>query len=148
MLAGFFPTSVTFRGGFRYANDDELERAAAALQELVDGEEEDLASELKLWRKACELRVQVDTTCARDEYLAYETLIEALASFAIAGEVVGEIDNTITNYCAAGAAGTGAAGAAVHGESVAGAIAKALIWIPILASESLLERAGDLAVLA
>ncbi len=137
MLAGYFPTSVTFRGEFRYANADQLERAVAAIQELIDGEQDDdLASDLKLSRRHCELRVRVATTCARDEYLAYETLIETLGSFAIAGEVTGEIDDTITTYSAPIQA------PALHSAQAA------LLWIPILACESLFEFAGDLAVLA
>lgn len=98
MLAGFFPTEVTFRGGYRYATNADLEAALAAIQELIDGEDDDLASDLVLKKKDCELRVRVETTCARDEYLAYETLVETLASFAIGGEVHGEIDDTITTY--------------------------------------------------
>lgn len=150
MRFGFFPAKVEFRGSFRFANVDQLERALAAIQELIDGEDDDLASELMLRKKDCELRVRVDTTCARDEYLAYETLIETLGSFAIDGEVTGEIDDTITSYCAAGAAGEKPRGASApieHDESALGAIAKSMIWIPVIASETL-QLASDLAVLA
>lgn len=100
MIAGFSPTRVTFRGSFRFAELGELQAALVQLQELVDGEDDDLATALVLRRRGCELRVSVDTICARDEYLAYETLIETLATFASAGEVTGEIDNTITTYSA------------------------------------------------
>ena len=122
VLAGFFPTSVVFRGSFRYADAAELERALDAIRELLDGEDDDIASDLELRRKHCELRVRVDTTCARDEYLAYETLVETLATFAIDGEVTGEIDDTITTY----------------GVPSTPAIAKAagmLAWLPLLATD-------------
>lgn len=98
MLAGFAPTSVTFRGSFRFSGVDELEAALAALQQLIDGEDDELATALVLRRRGSELKVSVDTICARDEYLAYETLIETLATFACSGEVSGEIDDTITHY--------------------------------------------------
>jgi hypothetical protein len=130
-LAGFFPTSVTFRGGFRFANSDQLDAALAAIQELIDGEDDDLASELELKKKGCELRIRVETVCARDEYLAYETLIETLASFASGGDVVGEIDNTITTYAAA-------AGAEPSPMSKAAALA----WLPLVACEPLIDLAG------
>lgn len=145
MLAGFFPTSVTFRGSFRYASASDLEAALAAIQALIDGEDDDLATELELRRKDAELRVRVDTTCARDEYLAYETLVETLAERAIAGEVVGEIDDTITTY-SAGAIRDQVASAPSH-ESASSArpvidpsvVTKAgAIWIPILASDAML----------
>jgi hypothetical protein len=98
VIAGFSPTRVTFRGSFRFSDVLELEAALAQLQELVDSEDADMAPALVLRRRGCELRVIVETICARDEYLAYETLIEGLATFASAGEVTGEIDNTITTY--------------------------------------------------
>ena len=123
LRAGFFPTSVVFRGSFRYPDATELERALDAIQELLDGEDDDLASELELRRRDCELRVRVDTTCARDEYLAYETLVETLATFAIDGEVTGEIDDTITTYSS----------------PTAPAIAKAagmIAWLPMLAADA------------
>ena len=102
MLAGFFPTSVSFRGSFRYANTEDLETALAAIQELIDGEQDDveLVPALVLKRRDCELRIRVETTCARDHYLVYETLIETLAAQAIEGDVTGEIDDTITTYTA------------------------------------------------
>jgi hypothetical protein len=129
VLAGFFPTSVSFRGSFRYANTDDLETALAAIQELIDGEDDDLAPALELKRRDRELRVRVETTCARDHYLAYETLIEALASNAIDGDVTGEIDDTITTYSAS---------------KVVAQVA-ALVWIPLLACEELFEIAAGLA---
>jgi hypothetical protein len=140
VLAGFFPTSVTFRGGFRYANTEQLDAALAAIQALIDGEDDDLASELELKRKGCELRVRVDTTCARDEYLAYETLIETLGSFAIEGEVVGEIDDTITTY----GAGSAAASPRESADDAPPPISKAagLVWIPLFACEPLIDLAG------
>ena len=98
--AGLSPTSVSFRGSFRFADAEELDAALAPLQELIDSEDDDVATALVLRRRGCELRVMVETTCARDEYLAYETLIEALATFASSGEVTGEIDDTITTYAA------------------------------------------------
>lgn len=130
MFAGFSPTRVTFRGSFRFAEVSELEAALAQLQELVDGEDDDLATALVLRRRDCELRVIVDTTCARDEYLAYETLVEALATFASTGEVTGEIDNTITTYAALGSS-----------VGQPGSRAKvAIMALPLLATEVL----GDL----
>jgi hypothetical protein len=100
VVAGFSPTRVTFRGSFRFSDVGELEAALAQVQALIDGEDDDMAAALVLSRRGCELRVVVDTICAHDEYLAYETLIEALATFASAGEVTGEIDDTITQYAA------------------------------------------------
>ncbi len=90
---------MTFRGSFRFSDQDELAAALAQVQELVDGED-DVATALVLQRRGCELRVVVETICARDEYLGYETLIEALATFACGGEVIGEIDDTLTTYAA------------------------------------------------
>ncbi len=138
MRPGFFPTKVEFRGSFRFANADDLERALAAIQELIDGEEDDLASELELWRKQCELRIRVDTTCVRDEYLAYETLIETLGTFAIAGEVTGEIDDTITTYAA------GASAADFGTPNVAARAASVVVWIPVIAMDSILDLAAVL----
>ncbi len=121
--AGFFPTSVTFRGSFRFSDQDELAAALAQVQELIDGEEDDVATALVLQRRGCELRVVVDTICARDEYLAYETLVEALATFACGGEVTGEIDDTITTYAAL----------------VESSVAKVAVmaWLPLLATTDL-----------
>jgi hypothetical protein len=104
VLAGFFPTGVTFSGSYRYASAADLEASLAAIQELIDGEDDDLVPALELKRKGCELRIRVDTTCARDAYLAYETVIETLSTRAIDGEVTGEIDDTITHYPAGAAA--------------------------------------------
>lgn len=98
MLAGFLPTSVTFGGGFRFASVDDLDAALAAIQSLIDDDDEDLVPDLRLQRRSTELRVRVSTTCARDTYLAYEAVIETLAELAIDGEVVGEIDDTLTTY--------------------------------------------------
>jgi hypothetical protein len=131
MLAGFFPTTVSFRGSYRYASSGDLERAITAVQELIDGEDDEIAPSLALKKKECELRVLVETTCARDEYLAYETLVETLASFAIAGEVHGEIDDTITTY---------------NAEAKPVAKAAALVaWIPIVACDSIVDLALGLA---
>ena len=148
MLAGYFPTSVTFRGSYRFASIEQLDAALAAIQELIDGEDDDLAAELELKKKGCELRIRVDTTCARDEYLAYETLIETLASGAIDGEVVGEIDDTITSYSAAGAAGAGAAAATAGTEGsdsesdapkVVAKAAAVVAWIPLVACDAMFD---------
>lgn len=120
---------MTFRGSFRFAEVGDLEAALAQLQALIDGEDDEIASALVLRRRGCELRVVVETICARDEYLAYEALIEALATFATAGEVTGEIDNTITTYAAL-----------VEQPTVAKVAMMA--WLPLLATDLL----GDLSL--
>lgn len=103
----------------------------SAIQDLIDGEPDDVATELELRRKGCELRVRVETRCARDEYLVYETLIETLATFAASGEVIGEIDDTITTY-----------GAIVEQPSMIGKIAaSAVAWLPIVLADDLLVLA-------
>jgi hypothetical protein len=124
VLAGFFPTTVTFRGSFRYGSVEDLDAGLAEIQQLIDGEDEDLVPDLELRRRGCELRVRVDTTCARDSYLAYETLIEALASRACDGEVVGEIDDTITQYAAPA--------------KPLAKVAAIIAWLPLVTCESLL----------
>lgn len=89
---------MTFAGVFRYATASEIDAAITAVQELLDGEDDDFAGDLELRRRELALRIRVDTECPRDWYLAYETLIETLAANAIDGEVVGEIDDTLTAY--------------------------------------------------
>jgi hypothetical protein len=97
-VLGRLPTRMTFAGVLRYASVDALEAAIAAIEALLDGEDDDFAADLQLRRKELELRVRVDSECPRDWYLAYETLVETLAATAIAGEVLGEIDDTMTAY--------------------------------------------------
>ncbi|MBA3404462.1 MAG: hypothetical protein H0U13_07255 [Gemmatimonadaceae bacterium] len=137
--AGFFPTSVTFRGGFRYATAEDLDAALAAIQALIDGEDEELAPDLELKKRACELRIRVDTTCARDQYLAYETLIETLASLAQDGEVVGEIDDTITSYGAGAVTSSNVDAASVAAKAIA-----IVAWIPLVARDAMFDLAAVL----
>jgi hypothetical protein len=87
---------MTFAGVLHYASARDLEAAIAAIEELLEEEDDDF--DLGLRRRELALRVDVDVECRRDWYLAYETLIEALAAKAISGEIVGEIDETITAY--------------------------------------------------
>jgi hypothetical protein len=128
---GRFSTSVSFRGAFRFASAGDLDAAVSAIQDLIDGETDDVATDLELHRKGCELRVRVETQCARDEYLVYETLIETLGTFASSGEVIGEIDDTITTY-----------GAIVEQPSRLGTIAaSAMAWLPLVFADDLLVLA-------
>jgi hypothetical protein len=100
---GSLPARMTFAGTYRFASGSDLDTAIAAVEELLTGEDDEtFAADLQLRRRTVEgqpeLRVRVDTECPRDWYLAYEALIEALAEHAIAGEVVGELDDTLTTY--------------------------------------------------
>lgn len=97
-LLGMIPVRMTFAGSYRFATAEDLDAAIAGVEELLDGEDEAFVPDLELRRRGLELRVRVDAECPRDWYLAYETLIEALAATAVEGEVDGEIGDTITSY--------------------------------------------------
>lgn len=119
---------MTFRGAYRFASAAELDAAIVAIEELIDAEPDDLVPALALHRRGVELRVTVDTVCARDSYLAYETLIETLATFASSGEVVGEIDDTLTTYAAV-----------CEPPALVRGVASAFVWLPLVASDPLVE---------
>ena len=103
-LSDLLATRMTFAGVLRYASVSEVDAAVAAIEALLDGEDDDFAADLQLRRRELELRVRIDSERPHDWYLAYETLVETLAANAIAGEVIGEIDDTLTTYESRGVA--------------------------------------------
>jgi hypothetical protein len=102
-MLGLLPASMTFSGVFRYASASELEAAVAEVSELLDAEDDEaLASgfDKALRRRGIELRIELDITCPRDWYLAYESLVELLATRASSGAVDGSIDEAVKQYAA------------------------------------------------
>jgi hypothetical protein len=88
-------SAVTFKGVYRYASAAALEAALDHVQELLDGEDDDfpdLLGDGAIKRKGLELKVDIDWTCPRDIYYAYETIVEALAERAVAGSVTATLE--------------------------------------------------------
>jgi hypothetical protein len=100
-MLGLLPARMTFSGVYRYASAPELEAAVAEVSELLDAEDDEaLASgfDKALRRRGIELRIELDTECPRDWYLAYETLVELLAARATTGTVDGSLDEVVRSY--------------------------------------------------